>query len=267
MTAVESLVADMVAEGESLDALVADLDDDTWRTLTPAVGWTIAHQIGHLSWTDRVATLSAADPDAFADVLTTGAADPAGFVDTAAELAAADAPGDILATWRTNRAELATALVAVPSGTKLSWFGPPMSAASMATARIMELWAHGLDVADTLGVTVEPTSRIRAVAHIGVRTRDFAYIVNGATPPTAEFRVELTAPDGSLWTWGPDDATDRVSGPAVDFCRLVTQRRAPADLDLSVRGDDAAQWIRIAQCFAGPPGPGRAPRSTEMSTA
>lgn len=69
MTAVESLVADMVAEGESLDALVADLGDDTWRTLTPAVGWTIAHQIGHLSWTDRVATLSAADPDAFVDVL------------------------------------------------------------------------------------------------------------------------------------------------------------------------------------------------------
>lgn len=137
----------------------------------------------------------------------------------------------------------------------------------MATARIMELWAHGLDVADTLGVTVEPTSRIRAVAHIGVRTRDFAYVVNGRTPPTAEFRVELTAHDGSLWTWGPDDATDRVTGPAIDFCRLVTQRRAPADLDLSVHGDDAAQWIRIAQCFAGPPGPGRAPRSTEMSTA
>ncbi len=267
MSAVHELVADMVAEGESLDALVADLDEGAWATATPAVGWTIAHQIGHLRWTDQVATVSATDPDAFGEILATAAADPIGFVDAAAGTATTQPPHELLEQWRSARAGLASALVAVPTGTKLTWFGPPMSAASMATARIMETWAHGLDVADALGVVPEPTLRIRAIAHIGVRTRDFSFIVNGRTPPSDEFRVELTAPDGSTWTWGPDDATNRVTGPAVDFCQLVTQRRASADLDLTVHGDGAAQWIGIAQCFAGPPGPGRTPTSTEMSPA
>jgi len=127
----------------------------------------------------------------------------------------------------------------------------------MATARLMETWAHGQDVADALGVTREPAMRLRSVAHIGVRTRNFAYSVRGKTPPAEEFRVELTAPDGSLWTWGPADAAQRVTGPAVDFCLLVTQRRHPDDLAVRAQGQDAAEWLTIAQAFAGPTGAGR----------
>ena len=132
-----------------------------------------------------------------------------------------------------------------------------MSAASMATARLMETWAHGLDVADTLGITRPATARLRSIAHIGVRTRDFAFALHGLTPPAEPFRVELGAPDGSTWTWGPDDAAQRVTGSAEDFCMLVTQRRPRAALDVHVVGDDAEKWLPIAQAFAGPPGPGR----------
>ena len=64
----------------------------------------------------------------------------------------------------------------------------------MATARFMETWAHALDVADALGVEPEPTDRIRHVAHLGVRTRDFAFCVHGLEPPAEEFRVELRRP-------------------------------------------------------------------------
>ncbi|PRC49818.1 wyosine base formation domain-containing protein, partial [Mycobacterium sp. ITM-2017-0098] len=110
----------------------------------------------------------------------------------------------------------------VDVGRKLAWFGPPMSAASMATARLMETWAHGLDVADTLGVRRVPTARLRSIAHIGVRTRDFAYMVNGLTPPAEPFHVKLSAPDGSTWAWGPEDAAQRVTGSAEHFCMLVT---------------------------------------------
>lgn len=137
-----------------------------------------------------------------------------------------------------------------------------MSATSMATARLMETWAHGLDVADALGVTVLPSDRIRHVAHIGVRTRDFAYHVNGRTPPPEPFHYALTAPSGELWTWGPAEAANVIRGSAVDFCSLVTQRRAQADLDLEIVGSDAVEWSGIAQCFAVPPGQGRAPRGT-----
>jgi uncharacterized protein (TIGR03084 family) len=127
----------------------------------------------------------------------------------------------------------------------------------MATARLMETWAHGLDIADALGTQVPPSARIKSIAHLGVRTRDFAFAVHGLTPPAEPFRVELTAPDGSLWTWGPEEAAQRVSGSALDFCYLVTQRRSLAKLDVAGHGDDAQQWLTIAQAFAGPPGPGR----------
>jgi uncharacterized protein (TIGR03084 family) len=264
MTVLRDLVDDMTAEGAALDDLVAGLDDDRWQTATPADGWTIADQIGHLAWTDHAATVSATDPDRFAVLLAEGVADPATFIDDAAR----DAAGrpDLLDHWRRTRTELAQALLAVPDGTKLTWFGPSMSAASMATARIMEMWAHGQDVADALGVTVEPTDRLKAVAHIGARTRDFAYVLRGRPAPAQPFRIELTSPSGETWAWGPEDATDRVTGSALDFCLLVTQRRAPEDLGLTVVGDDAQEWVRIAQCFAGAPGPGRAPRAAQAAT-
>jgi uncharacterized protein (TIGR03084 family) len=148
-------------------------------------------------------------------------------------------------------------LLAVSDGRKLPWFGPPMSAASMATARLMETWAHGFDVADTLGVKRPATARLRSIAHIGVRTRDFAFAINGLAVPADPFRVELRGPDGSAWTWGPEDAAQRVTGSAEDFCTLVTQRRPRAALDVTADGEDAHRWLTIAQAFAGPPGPGR----------
>lgn len=259
MSIVQEVVADLTAASAELDELVAGLDADGWATPTPAVGWSIAHQIAHLSWTDRVAAIAATDPAGFAEVTRAALENPTGFVDAAAEAGAAAEPEVLLAQWRDARSQLAHALCEVPDGVKINWFGPPMSATSMATARLMETWAHGLDVADALGVSLPQTDRIKGVVHIGVRTRDFAYVVNAKPVPAEPFRYEITAPSGAQWTWGPDDAVNVVRGSAVDFAQLVTQRRALADLDLVIEGDAAREWAAIAQCFAGPPGAGRAP--------
>jgi uncharacterized protein (TIGR03084 family) len=257
MATAEPMVADLRAESDDLDALVADLPPDRWATPTPAPGWTIAHQIAHLLWTDRVALTSVTDEPGFAAVLAEAGKDPAGFVDAAAEELAGTPPESLLADWRQTRTDLHDALLGVAEGRKLPWFGPPMSAPSMATARLMETWAHGLDVADALGVQRPATGRLRSIAHIGVRTRDFAFTIHGLVPPSDPFRVELRAPDGSMWEWGPQDAAQRVTGSAADFCMLVTQRRPRAELDVTAVGDDAERWLTIAQAFAGPPGPGR----------
>jgi uncharacterized protein (TIGR03084 family) len=257
MALIDELIADLHAESASLDAIVADLPARDWATPTPAAGWTVAHQIGHLCWTDMVATIAVTDPDAFGSVLTDAWSNPLGFVDAEAEAMARCRPAEILREWRRWRPGLTDALAAVPAGAVIAWFGPPMSAASMATARLMETWAHGLDVAEALGVRREPTDRIKSIAHLGVRTRDFAYLVNELEPPAGPFRIELTAPSGELWTWGPVDASNTVRGSAIDFCLLVTQRRAFGDLALAVSGADARTWVSIAQCFAGPPGRGR----------
>ena len=257
MSTAGPMVADLRAESDELDAIVADLPAERWGEATPAPGWTIAHQIAHLLWTDRVALTAVTDADGFAAVLAEAAKDPTGFVDAGADELAALPPDELLANWRQTRARLHDELLTVADGRKLPWFGPPMSAASMATARLMETWAHGLDVADTLGVKRPATARLRSIAHIGVRTRDFAFSINGMTPPADSFRVELRAPDGSLWEWGPADAAQRVTGTAEDFCMLVTQRRPRTDLAVQAVGTDAEKWLGIAQAFAGPPGPGR----------
>lgn len=251
------MVADLRAESDDLDALVADLPPERWTTPTPAAGWTIAHQIAHLLWTDRVALMSVIDEPAFNVVLGEAAKDPIGFVDAAAEELSATPPQELLTDWRQTRNRLHDALLEVPEGRKLPWFGPPMSAPSMATARLMETWAHGLDVADALGVDRPATERLKSIAHIGVRTRDFAFSVNGLAPPADPFRVELRAPDGSTWAWGAEDAAQRVTGSAEDFCMLVTQRRPRSELDVTADGEDAERWLGIAQAFAGPPGAGR----------
>ena len=167
----------------------------------------------------------------------------------------------LLAWFDTARAQLIDTFATLDPRKWLPWFGPAMSAASSLTARIMETWAHTQDIADALGVTREPTSRLRHVAHIGVGARAFSYAVNGKALPETPVRVELTGPDGDLWTWGPAEADNRVTGPALDFCLLVTQRRHRDDLALVVEGPAAAEWMSIAQAFAGAAGTGR-PRRT-----
>jgi len=253
------MVADLRAESDDLDALVADLPPARWATDTPAAGWTIAHQIAHLAWTDGASILAATDPEGFNAELEKALANIDSYVDDAAVQMAKTPPAELLASWRAGRAALGDALHGVAEGTKIPWFGPPMSATSMATARLMETFGHSQDVYDALGVAREATNRIKNVAHIGVRTRDYAYMVNNRQPPAEPFRIELVAPDGDVWCWGPEDAAQRVTGPALDFCLLVTQRRNRADLALVATGADADAWLDIAQAFAGPPGAGRKP--------
>ena len=260
MADVGALVADLAAESAALDELVADLSADAWQAATPSPGWTIAHQIAHLGWTDEVALLAATDPRGASP--RPSSARPTGprpLSTMPPPTAAARPPGELLARWRDGRSRLAAVLAEFPAGTKLPWFGPPMSAASMATARLMETWAHGQDVADALGVVAPPTDRLRHVAHIGVRARDYRLRVNGldaarravprrARPPRRATRgrgVPTTPPSGS-------------AGPALDFCLLVTQRRHRDDLAVTAEGADADRWLTIAQAFAGPPGAGRA---------
>ncbi len=251
------VLADLAAEGDVLEQLVSGLDDDGWHTATPAPGWDVATQIAHLAWTDEVATKAATDKEAWDAVVLQAIADPTGFVDAQALAGAGVTPGELLTRWRTARPALIAALTTYPNGTKMPWFGPPMSPTSMATARLMETWAHSLDVHDALGVSPQPSNRIRHIAHLAVRTRNFAFITNELPPPSEEFRIDLVAPDGEVWSYGPEDAAQTVTGSALDLCLLATQRVNRADTDLVATGSDSDRWLDIVQCFAGPPGVGR----------
>ena len=262
MSLLDDLLTDLTAEGDRLWATVSGLDADGWATPTPAAGWSIATQIGHLIWTDEMAALAAGartpeGKDAWDAVILEGVRDPEHFIDNAAHEVARLAPEALLARWGAAREGLRTALRDYPAGERMPWFGPPMSPASMATARFMETWAHALDVYDALGLEPERNDRIRHVAYLGVRTRGFAFSVHGLEAPAEEFRIDLVAPSGDVWSWGPEDAAQTVTGSAWDFCLLVTQRVHRDDTDLVATGADAERWLAIAQAFAGPSGEGR----------
>lgn len=259
--------------GARVDELVGGAGESGWRAATPAEGWDVATQVAHLHWTDDASSAAIANGEAFAALVAGASADPESFVDTGARALAALPREDLLARWRAGRDGLAAELEGLDPGTRITWFGPPMRPKSMATARIMETFAHGYDIADGLaGVPPHAPIAERApgllgtgaevaalpfVARIGHRTRDFAYAMNGEEPPTEEFRLALTAPDGSELVFGPADATQSVEGPLRDLCLRVTQRVALADTALVARGDDARHWLELAQAFAGLPGAGR----------
>jgi uncharacterized protein (TIGR03084 family) len=252
------LTADLAAETAGVRKLIAGLQEAGWRTPTPAIGWTIADQISHLAYFDDAAVISATDAERFAAELMSDI-EKGLTADDVAERFRGRSGQELLNWFDQSRQRLGEVFAALDPTVRVPWFGPPMSAASSVTARIMETWAHGQDIADALGVVREASPRLRHIAHIGVRALPFSYLANGRPVPTEPVRVELTWEDGEPWTWGPADAANRVTGQALDFCLLVTQRRHRADVAVEATGAVADSWLGIAQAFAGPPGPGRRP--------
>ncbi|NYV77137.1 maleylpyruvate isomerase N-terminal domain-containing protein [Streptomyces sp. UH6] len=95
-----SVIDDMRAEADELDALVAELDDERWAAPTPAPGWGVAHQIAHLAWTDRAALAAIRDREAFDAEVRQALADPDGYMDAQAALGARKPPAELLARER-----------------------------------------------------------------------------------------------------------------------------------------------------------------------
>ncbi len=241
---------DLEAEHRALDSIVAELPEDRWITETPAAGWDVKDTIVHLIQADVAARIAATEPERFVELrenaATTGLGGAFGVK--------GDRTGqETLAWWRDERAQMVMAFRSRDPKDRIPWFGPDMSTRSFATARLMETWSHGRDVADTFGASWPATDRLRHVAHIGVSTRGWSYLNRQLTPPVDPVRVELIAPSGECWAWGPEEVDDRVTGSAEDFCLVVTQRRRPQQTELVTSGPLAKEWMAIAQAFAGPP--------------
>lgn len=263
---VSEVLDDLIDEQEALDRIVAELDDEQFATPTPSPRWSVADQLGHLAFFDTTAALAISDPAAFGDHRTELVGS---FAD---ELAVDEAtlgtfrdltPAEQLNAWRHARLDLQAAAGTLENDTRVEWYGPSMGSKSFLTARLMEVWAHGQDICDAVDATREPSDRIRHIAQLGFITRGWSYLVRGEPPPDGAVRVELTAPSGERWSWGPDDASDRVTGRAEEFCLVVTQRRHVDDTDLEVTGALATDWMSKAQAFAGAPTEGPAPKGTD----
>ncbi|WP_179474003.1 TIGR03084 family metal-binding protein [Mycolicibacterium vinylchloridicum] len=247
------LLADLRTESDNLIAALRGLDADQWTLATPAAGWSINDQVSHLAFFDDATRLASADPIAFraeADQLISGGMD---FPDRIAARYRDVTPERQLEWFTTARSQLLAAFGGDDPKRRLPWFGPDMSVASSATARLMETWAHGQDVYDAVGIAHPPSPGLRSIAHLGVATFAFAHTLNGMAVPGEAIRVVLHSPDGDEWTWGPVHSANQVHGTAEDFVLTVTQRRHWTETGLRAVGPVAQGWLEIAQAFAGAP--------------
>jgi uncharacterized protein (TIGR03084 family) len=253
------LLSDLQHESDRLIEHLNGLAYEQWGLATPAAGWSIQDQVSHLAFFDDAAALAMTAPDEFralADALTAGGMD---FPDRIAMQHRILTTEAMLGWFTDARRNLQAEFAGEEPRRRLPWFGPDMSVASSATARLMETWAHGHDIYEALGVEHRPSPGLRNVAHLGVTTFGFSHMINGLEVPGDPVRIELVSPDGDSWTWGPEDAANRVSGPALDFALTVTQRRHWTQTALEAQGTVASRWLDIAQAFAGAPTQ-RAPR-------
>lgn len=247
-----------------LDELLGSLAESDWNRVTFFHDWTIRDEISHLAYYDNKARLAATDAGAFR----------AHCEDLMAHFEGADAiftqsleagrnlsPGKLMDWWHAERSALLAALRPLDPAEKLPWYGPPMTAESFATARLMETWAHGQDIYDTLGIARRVTPGLQYIAFLGVKTFGWSFVNRNLEKPGKRVYVELTGPAGKNWAWGDPGWPNRVRGSALDFCLVVTRRRHVDDTDLDVQGEIAEKWMQIAQAFAGPPAEGPAPGS------
>lgn len=257
MTELDELTTDLRAEQETIDAIVSQLDGEQWRTPSPSPGWSVGDQIGHLAYFDGTAAIAIRDAGAFQAsfeaLLASGDME-------AATLHRDLSPAELLTAWRDARRRLAEAAAGLDPSARVPWYGPSMGAKSFVTARLMECWAHGQDIVDAIGAERPATDRLRHIVRLGFITRGWSYANRGLEMPRTDVRLELSSPSGATWRLGPDGAADVVSGPALDFCLVVTQRRHVDDTSLVTTGDAAHDWMRKAQAFAGLATNGPAPR-------
>lgn len=255
------LCSDLRAEYDELAGLVAGFTPAQWAVPTGFFHWTPWDEIAHLMYFDQASMQALTNPQGFAvhaRDLMEGMARGEQMSALCRQLFGHLDGAALTAQWQPVHRELAQRLSALDPKDRLPWYGPSMSARSFATARLMECWAHGQDVWDAIGRRRPVHARLKHIAHLGVSTFGWSFVVHGQQPPATPPFVDLEGPGGERWTWG-EPGGDSIRGPAQDFCLVVTQRRNVLDTALEVDGPTATAWMAIAQCFAGEPATGPAP--------
>ena len=241
------VVADLAAEQERIESLLDGLTENEWASPSGAPGWSITDVVIHLAQTEELVSASIAGAGR-AEVWERGdgALDDA----VAAAVSADRAPAvEVFDRWRRARRAALEALRNADPQQRVPWAATPLRPAVLATTRLAEHWAHGLDITAPLDLPFPDTDRLRHIAWLGHRTLPYAFAVEGLEPH--DVFCELTAPDGTTtWHYGPPDADATVRGPAGDFCRIGARRLKPEESRLTAEGPHAAQALRALRNYA-----------------
>jgi uncharacterized protein (TIGR03084 family) len=244
----------LVAEQDSIEALLAGLTDEQWQTDSAATGWTVSDVVLHLAQSEEFVVASAGGSSLVEAVLSvigtdSGATTMDSMMD-ALVTAQRTTPDATFERWRSARRKAVDALRATPADVRLPWAAAPLKPNALATTRLAEHWAHALDIAEGLGVGYPDTDRLQHIAWLAHRTLPYGFSFAGEEP--RDVYVELTAPDGSsTWRYGDANTESTITGPAGDFCRVAAQRLRPEDSQLQSSGPHGATALRVLRTYAG----------------
>jgi uncharacterized protein (TIGR03084 family) len=240
------VIDDLAAEYQQLDAVLRALTPEQWAAASDAPGWTVADVVLHLAQGEEaIADPSITDGGAFLPSTAT-TVDGAMAEGVAAERGAP--PDELFARWRKAAFSTPDTLRSHPPGTRLTWVRTPLSPRTLATTRLAEHWAHAQDITLPLGIPYPDTARLRHIAWLAHRTLPYAFSVAGR--PDAPVFCDLTAPDGTHWTFGESTAPSRITGLASEFCRVGARRLTPEQTGLTAEGPHAADALRVVRNYA-----------------
>ncbi len=254
-------LGDLIAEQATVDELVQDFTEDDWnRMASYCTTWKFKDVICHIAFFDNCA----------AELLNGHGESVNAVADSLSEqdkdnhvLAFRNQPGtDILTWWREQRTIMDEAFMEGGPKSRVPWAAgiPPMSNRSLVSARLMELWAHSVDIYDALGIEPVVKDRITSTLFLSWQGRPNMYNVNGKKfDPQVPMYLELVLPSGALWTRGDPSSPNYIKGTAKDWALVSIRRRNWMDTDLEVVGNPAREYASIVQTYAGPASPAPAP--------
>ena len=244
MIAIDELLSDLQAEYRRLDEILSGLSAAQWALPSGAPGWSIADVVVHLAFSEEgVATTIAASSPTWTDW--------GGALDDAMDAIVQDnraEPQAVLSRWRAATEASVAALAAADPDQRVTWAAAPLRPAALATTRLAEHWAHGLDITEPLGIEFPDTDRLRHIAWLGHATIPYGCSLRGLTAEPV--LAVLTAPTGEIWHYGPSDAASRIVGTAAAFCRVGAQRLAPEDSGLTAEGPFGATALSVLRNYA-----------------
>jgi uncharacterized protein (TIGR03084 family) len=260
---------DFFDESNALRNLLSGLDDAGFGRSTAFKGWTFNQILRHLHFWNYAANLSLTDADAFRPWIgkVLAGAGQVSLTEFEHDYLDGTSGQSLLDLWAEFYPRLLSNFSSCDPAQRVAWAGPGMSARSSITARLMETWAHGQAIYDELGIERRNADRIKNIVVLGINTYGWTFRNRELEPPEPMPHVALTAPSGEIWTFGEHSDQDVISGSATEFCQVVTQCRNIADTNLAVTGENAMAWMRVAQCFAGPPNDPPAPGTRRRRTS
>ena len=251
------ILSDLVAEEQALDQFLQRIHERDWKLPTSAPGWSIMDTVAHLAYTESFAARAIEEGQSVVDEAEITTIDE--WTQRGIEQGAGQRYQEIIEWWRHGRAAVVDALSRMDPKDRIPWVVAPMSAKALATMRLMETWAHGLDIKDAMDGRLtfseeeeDPTAdtpRIRHVAWLAHRMLPWAFAQAGEEFPETGIRVELMGPRYARWVYGPEDAPDVIKGVAGDWCRIAVQRMDVEDTGLKAVGDSAETALRVVRAY------------------